>query len=163
MGSGKSSLGKKLAGKLQLPFIDLDEQIELVGQTSISTIFEQAGEDVFRLMERQQLHLLEDMPPHIVALGGGTPCFFDNMEYCNTQGTTVYLKLPTGMLASRLEAGAYKRPLIKGKTTEEVKTFLDEQLETRAPYYEQARLTIESPGSLSTEELVERVKAAMER
>lgn len=161
MGSGKSSLGKKLAAKLGLPFTDLDHQIETVEKAPISAIFDEQGEDAFRMIERQQLHTLEEIPPHVVALGGGTPCFFDNMEFCNEHGVTVYLRLPVGMLASRLQPGAKDRPLLAGKTTEEIQSFLEEQLETRKEYYEQAQLIIDNPGSKSVGEIADMISAKL--
>lgn len=160
MGSGKTSLGKKLAAKLGLPFIDLDHRIETAEKAPISAIFAEQGEDAFRMIERQMLHTLEELPPHVVALGGGTPCFFDNMEFCKEHGITVYLRLPVGMLASRLHPGAKDRPLLAGKTTEEIQAFLEEQLQTRKEYYEQAHVIIDDPGSKSVGEVAELVSTS---
>jgi len=112
MGSGKSHWGKRLAEHLGRPFFDLDEVIEAGEGLTVSTLFSSIGENGFRELERRYLHQMEHQPPSIVATGGGTPCFFDNMAWMNAQGTTVYLKISMPILHQRLVAGKGKRPLL---------------------------------------------------
>src|SRR5688500_7831796 len=102
MGCGKSSAGKKLANKLGFEFIDLDEMIEKQYQKSVSEIFETEGENKFREYEHNCLKGLLDKENIVISLGGGTPCYYNNMELINTHGTSIYLKMSTEVLASRL-------------------------------------------------------------
>jgi shikimate kinase len=137
MGCGKSTLGKRLARLLSYTFVDLDTVIETRAGETISRYFEHHGEEAFRLLEKECLR--EDLPEDnvVVATGGGAPCYFDNMQWMNQHGITVYLMLPAKALASRLK-GSADRPLIKGLTSEELLEFIQEKLRVREPFYKQA-------------------------
>ena len=113
MGSGKTTLGKKLARVLGYDFVDLDKVIEEESGVSVPDYFSRHGEDAFRQLERDCLRTRLPAGPVVVATGGGAPCYFDNMDWMNEHGVTVYLMLPPGVLASRLN-GSRNRPLISG-------------------------------------------------
>ena len=135
MGSGKTTLGRALAKALGLTFIDLDNYIELRRCKSINRIFEESGEDGFRTIERNLLHEVCEFEDVIISAGGGTPCFFDNIDYMNSQGTTIYLQVPNERLLERLKIAKSRRPLLKDKNDEEIKAFIDEQLARREQFY----------------------------
>ncbi len=150
MASGKSTLGKTLAKALALPFIDLDVEIERTEGTSISEIVDSKGELHFRKIESGVLNeLLEQNDTGVFALGGGTPVFYNHMELLNTEGETIFLDVPVGELAKRLE-GDIKRPLIQNK--EDITEFVAKHMFERRPYYSQAKHRIAGP-SISVEEL----------
>lgn len=135
MGSGKTTLGRALAKELGLTFIDLDNYIELRRCKSINSIFEESGEDGFRTIERNLLHEVCEFEDVVISAGGGTPCFFDNIDYMNLQGTTVYLQVHNERLLERLRIAKSRRPLLKDKNDEEIKVFIEEQLARREQFY----------------------------
>ena len=101
MGSGKTTLGRALAAEMGIPFIDLDHYIEKRYCKTIAQLFAEKGEEGFREVERRMLHEVGEFEDVIISTGGGTPCFFDNIEYMNAQGTTVYLDVPVERLHIR--------------------------------------------------------------
>ena len=139
MGAGKTTLGRALAKDMNIQFIDMDSYIETRFCKTISKIFAEKGEDGFREIERRILHEVGDFEDVIISTGGGTPCLFDNVEYMNRQGTTVFLDVPEERLFIRLSIARNNRPLIKEKSDEELKSFITEQLEKRRPHYEKAQ------------------------
>ena len=140
MGAGKTTLGKILARELNLEFIDLDWYIESRFRQSVSQLFATRGEDGFRQIERNMLHEVAEFENVVISSGGGTPCFFENMEYMNSQATTVYLKATPETLRTHLKMGKQKRPLIAQKNDEELDAYIRESLIKREPYYTQAHL-----------------------
>ncbi|MBR3757383.1 MAG: shikimate kinase [Bacteroidaceae bacterium] len=140
MGAGKTTLGKSLARHLGLEFIDLDWYIENRFHQSVSQLFATRGEEGFRKIEQNMLHEVAEFEDVVISAGGGTPCFFDNMEYMNQQGLTVYLKATPEILRTHLRMGKQKRPLIAQKNDEELDIFIRESLDKRESYYNQARL-----------------------
>jgi shikimate kinase len=141
MGSGKSTTGKQLARLLGWPFIDLDAQIEDQNGQTIGQLFERSGESGFRLIEQQALHeVIAAKKQAVVATGGGTPCFFDNLEAMKKAGWVVFLKTPLPLLVERLQAQHADRPLLKGKQWE-IK--LEKLLTERNTCYEQAHIVYE--------------------
>jgi len=143
MGSGKTTVGKLLAAKLGLRFTDMDAHIEEKSFKSVNQIFTEQGEQQFRLLEQQSLHELADFDNVVISTGGGAPCFFDNMEFMNEHGITIYLKLTPEELSERLDTSqADKRPLLSGRKGEELLRFIRDGLEKREPSYLQARYTV---------------------
>ena len=142
MGSGKSYWGDRLATYFQQPFIDLDHRIETAEQQTIADIFARQGEMGFRALEQKHLHALANLPPSIIALGGGAPCFFDNMLWINQHGRSFYLQVPVDILIPRLQGKISRRPLLAQLPMEEWPAFLEEMSRQRAPYYERAHQTI---------------------
>lgn len=143
MGCGKSHWGRLLADRLNRPFIDLDALIEAREGKLIADIFGTDGEDHFRIIERNSLHLLEQMSPSIVAVGGGTPCFFDNLVWMKTQGRIIYLKTPVAELCRRLKNQRAQRPLLAQMQEDDLQSFIETLLAKRAPFYELADLVLE--------------------
>lgn len=138
MGAGKTTLGRALAKELDIQFIDLDSYIEKRLCKSVSQIFAENGEEGFRDIERRILHEVGDFENVVISTGGGTPCFFDNIEYMNRQGATVFLDVPVERLFIRLKIARKKRPLIMEKNDDELRDFITEQLAKRMPYYSKA-------------------------
>ncbi len=146
MGSGKSHWGRVVAEKTRCPFIDLDALIEEREGKTIPDLFAEAGEAGFREIERKHLYSFADFPPSIVAAGGGTPCFFDNMDWMKQNGLTVYLKMPPEILLERLKKGGDQRPLLKNLSESELFVFTQNLLHEREPFYLRADCTLEHAG-----------------
>ncbi len=147
MGAGKTTLGQRLSEAMALDFIDLDRRIEESERRTIPEIFEKEGEAGFRGIERRTLHAITDNQDEIVvATGGGTPCFYDNMEYMNNYGLTVYLKLDIPSLVFRLQHDAAVRPLIEGMSPAQLTSFVHQHLEERQEFYEESKIKINALG-----------------
>lgn len=139
MGAGKTTLGKAFARALNVQFIDLDWYIEERFHKSIPQLFTERGEEAFRRLEQAMLHEAGEFEDVVISTGGGTPCFFDNMEYMNRQGQTVFLEVPVEVLFRRLRVAKQQRPVLQGKTDDELCTFIGKALQRRLPFYTQAR------------------------
>ena len=158
MGSGKTSMGIKLAENLGLTFVDMDHHIEEKYHKTVSQIFAESGQDAFRKLEQNCLHEVAEFENCVIATGGGAPCFFDNMEFMNTHGLTVYLNLSAEQLATRLELSrAGKRPLIANKQGDELRQFIGEGLSAREAFYKQAKVSV----SGSDEEILTNIEKAV--
>lgn len=139
MGCGKSTTGKKIAKKLSYDFIDLDHYIEAQEKMTISEIFEKYGEATFRQMETDTLKTLMNYNGNaILSLGGGTPCFNDNMQIIKEKSKSFYLDFPAKVLFDRLQQGKHKRPLIASLNDDELMQFINNKIEERRSFYEQA-------------------------
>ena len=143
MGAGKTTIGKALSKELGIVFYDLDWYIESRMRKTVSEIFAERGEEGFRKIEYNMLHEVAEFEDVIISCGGGTPCFFDNMDYLNQQGQVVYLKAEPEVLYKHLQMAKVERPLLKGKSKEELLTFIKEQLDKREPFYTKARYTLD--------------------
>lgn len=146
MGSGKTTVGKKLASQLNYTFVDLDALIEQQEGISISKIFELHGETHFRKLENQYLESLIGYKQQVIACGGGTPCFFNAMSLMNEKGITVYLQMNALAIFNRLKQGRMQRPLITGKSDEELQSYITEKLQEREPIYMQAHMIVPAIG-----------------
>lgn len=142
MGAGKTTVGKELAKALGLTFYDLDWYITTRMRRTVKQIFDERGEEGFRRIEHNMLHEVAEFENVVISCGGGTPCFFDNMDYMNRQADTIYLKASPEILQYHLSIGKGVRPLLLGKSKEEVQVFIREQLAERELFYTQARHTI---------------------
>ena len=138
MGAGKTTVGKALSQSLALPFYDLDWYIEERYRRTITQIFAENGENGFREIEQKILHEVAEFENVVISTGGGAPCFFDNMEFMNRAGKTVFLDVHPDVLFRRLRVAKQQRPILQGKEDDELKTFIIQALEKRAPFYHQA-------------------------
>lgn len=138
MGAGKTTIGKALARQLNVDFCDLDWFIEERYHRTIQQIFDEKGEAGFREIERNMLHEVAEFENIIISCGGGTPCFFDNIEFMNTKAKTVYLKASPETLFQHLKMGKNERPLLKDKSDEELMQFITSSLAKREPFYSKA-------------------------
>jgi shikimate kinase len=163
MGSGKSTVGQGLAKELNLQFIDLDNYIEERNFMTIPEIFASAGEDGFRKVEQHALKELSEFENVVVATGGGTPCFFDNMELIKRTGISVFLNGSPRILAERLMVSKTERPLIKGKSREELAEFIHETLNKRDYWYKQADLIIDFDSDLKVPEVLEMLDTTIKK
>ena len=139
MGAGKTTIGRALAKELGLDFYDLDWYIENRRRKKVPEIFAEMGEAGFRQIEHNMLHEVAEFEDVVISCGGGTPCFFDNIDYMNRQGQVVYLNCSPEVLHGHLLMGKTERPLLKGKSPEELIAFIKEQLASREQYYNKAR------------------------
>lgn len=153
MGSGKTTIGKQLAKNLNLQFVDLDLFIENRYRKSISTIFKEKGEEGFREIERKALQEVAGFEDVIISTGGGLPCFFNNIHLMNQTGTTIYLKVSVEELTKRLNVCKHNRPLISDKTLEELKDFIELNLNKREEFYNKASLVFDAEGLTTKEDI----------
>lgn len=157
MGSGKTTLGRHIAGRLGYDFIDMDAYIEEKNFKSVGEIFATQGEEKFRVLERNALIELSEFESVVIATGGGTPCFFDNMEVMNRSGLTVYLHLTPEELAERLEySHAGKRPLLADRKGIELLEFISAGLKKRETFYQQASYVVNGADETVVEMICEK-------
>lgn len=142
MGSGKSYWGKRIAEALKMDFIDLDDYLEEKAGQTISNIFEKEGEGYFRNLEKVCLEEVSLLENTIISLGGGTPCFFDNMETINETGISIFLKTSVETIIERLKNETNHRPLLKEKSQEELKSFIQDKLKIRSHFYEKSQFIV---------------------
>ena len=143
MGSGKTTVGKALSKETGMMFYDLDWYIENRMRKSVSQLFAERGEEGFRLLEHNMLHEVAEFEDVIISCGGGTPCFFDNMDYLNQQGDVVYLKASPEVLYRHLLMAKVERPLLKGKSPDELIDYITHHLQEREPFYSRARYSLD--------------------
>lgn len=155
MGAGKTTLGKAFARKLHIPFVDLDWYIEERFHRTVGELFTERGEIGFRELERAMLHEVGAFEDVIISTGGGAPCFFDNMDFMNRNGKTVFLDVCPDVLFHRLRIAKQQRPILQGKKDDELKAFIVEALEKRAPFYTQAQY-IFNAGELEDHDEIEK-------
>lgn len=157
MGAGKSTVGKRLARRLELPFIDLDDAFEEKYRYTIPRFFDHFGKNKFRELEQKCLkEIIEENEHAVVSTGGGTACHFDNMNLMNKTGTTVYLQMHPSSLAQRLNNARRLRPIVREVNHQEMLNFIEDQLTERIPFYNQAHVTVKGE-SLDLIKLVEEI------
>ncbi len=157
MGSGKSTVGKKLAAAYSLQFLDLDAYIEKRNFKTIPELFANFGEEGFRKAEQKALHEVSEYEDIVIATGGGAPCFFDNMDLIKRTGKSVYLRGTPRILAERLLQSKTERPLIKGKSEEELETFIHDTLAKREKWYMQADVILDFDRDLAIDEVLDAI------
>ncbi|RPH29742.1 MAG: shikimate kinase [Bacteroidales bacterium] len=162
MASGKTTVGIELAKTLHYEFIDLDAYIERKYNKTVKQIFEQKGEDHFRILENDALREVSAFEgDFIIAAGGGTSCFYNSIDFMNKTGLTIYLKAEVAELVARLIASKTDRPLLWGKTQQELNDYIIRVLDERKKYYEKAKITIESAG-IDVRQLAQTILASIE-
>ena len=157
MGSGKSTVGKKLASKLRFSFYDTDQIIEEQYKISIYNFFEKYEEDVFRKIEYDVLKNILIHNNAVISTGGGTPCFRNNMDIINKNSYSVYIKMQINSIENRLINSKKSRPLLKDISQTNLKAFIEKQLLEREKYYNQANLIIKGE-KLDINYLIESLK-----
>jgi shikimate kinase len=156
MGAGKSVVGSVLAEKLGWVLIDLDETISKRDGRSIPEIFEE-GEEAFREIERTELFKIIERDGAVIALGGGVLGWKDNLDLVKRCGILVYLRAGTDSLLRRLSRNVHDRPILDGRTGEELRTYIDHLLEIRRPYYEAADITVEASDNRTVDGIAEEI------
>jgi len=160
MGSGKTHWGKILSRRTRLPYFDLDEVITGAEKKSIQQIFHDQGEEYFRIKEQEVLEALaEDHDNVIISTGGGTPCFFNNIDFMRQYGTVVWLNTSVAILLERLLKQKSSRPLIKNISDSDLKAFIIKKLQDRKMYYEQAHVMLHEE-SITLESLLKSIEHA---
>jgi shikimate kinase len=155
MGSGKTTVGKKLASSLGYLFMDMDRVIEEESRMTISRIFDEMGEEEFRRMEHELILRIIQMENVVISTGGGVPCFYDNMELINRHGISIYLKMKPEDLLKRLKGSRYERPLIRDLSPGELDQYITDKLKERETQYLKSKYIIDGthpdvPGILET-------------
>lgn len=140
MYSGKTTIGHKLAVMLDYRWLDLDQFFELYFHTSIPIFFKRYGEDAFRKLEQKILHTTADEDNIVISTGGGTPCHFDNIDWINQHGKSVYFDVSVETILRRAAQSKKPRPILAGMTEEERTLYIRQQLATRMPYYKKAQI-----------------------
>ncbi|HAN76855.1 MAG TPA: shikimate kinase [Bacteroidales bacterium] len=144
-GSGKSTFGRVLAKEANYSFIDTDDNIEEEVGCSIKDFFANYGEEIFRKKETEILQKSAILKDVVIATGGGTPCFNNNMEFMNQTGITIYLKMDDDELTERLIRGKSKRPLIADKSDDEIKHYVELNIKGREKFYNMAKISAIKP------------------
>ena len=153
MGSGKTTVGKRLAISLSLSFIDLDDFIQNKYRKTIAELFAEIGEEEFRKIESKTLREVSEIEDVVISTGGGAPCFFDNMKIMNNAGITLYIEAEPEELAARLLASKTVRPLIAGKSEDELIPFIKKHLSQRERYYKSAQIIYQSERMTTKEDI----------
>lgn len=157
MGAGKTHWGRLLSEKLGIRFFDLDEQVAEHAGKTIPDIFAAEGEEYFRLLEKEVLYIItESHDSFVMACGGGSPCYFNNIDYMNEAGTTVWINTSLPILFERLVKEKDKRPLIRQLSEEQLQAFIGKKFADRKIYYEQAEITVEDE-PLELDALIEKI------
>lgn len=158
MGSGKTTLGQEIAQHLDYHFMDMDDLLEKAIGMPIKEFFEIHGEKVFRFAEHELLKEIMDEEDTVIATGGGTPCYYDNIELMNKAGLTIYLDVSSKELFDRLKGGSHQRPILDGIKEGGLQEFITEHLQQRSKYYLKAKLVI-NPQQTSLFDIVLKIKS----
>ena len=156
MGCGKTHWGKQLSEKLHIPFFDLDHMTEETEEKTITEIFSESGEEYFRMLEKDVLYMLtESHETFVMATGGGAPCFFNNIDYMKSRGTTVWINCSIDSLYNRLIKEKDKRPLIRSIPVDKLKLYIIKKFSDRKIFYQQAHLIL-NEDDMTLDSLIEK-------
>ena len=153
MGAGKTTFGKVLASRMNYKFYDLDKEFEKKYKITVDLFFKKYGEKLFRELEYNLLLSTGNLENAVISTGGGTPCFYNSMDWIKKNGTSIYLNLPPKVLFDRLSNAKKKRPLVAEKNDGELLVYIEEKLKEREPFYRKADLII-SGISLSVDSVI---------
>lgn len=157
MGAGKTTAAKRIANRLGWEVVDTDAMFEEKYRISVCDFFHKYDEQLFRKLESEVLKTTENMEYTVVSTGGGLACYFDNMEWMNRHGLTVFMRISPEAAADRILHSKRKRPLTENKTEEELAEYIRHHYAERLPFYEQARITVKSE-DLDLEELIKQIE-----
>jgi shikimate kinase len=158
MGSGKTHWGLQVAHRLQLPFFDLDEEVVKAEDKTVADIFADSGEEYFRQLEKHTMEkLVEENESMVLSCGGGTPCFFNNIDFMKKVGIVVWLNTHVDVILQRLLKEKAKRPLIKDIDDQGLRTYIIRKLNERRMYYEQADVVLDKEDAISMNDFIQTV------
>lgn len=157
MGAGKTTAARRLAQRMGWEVVDTDALFEEKYKISVNDFFNKYDEPLYRKLESEVLKATESLDHVVVSTGGGTACFFDNMDWMNQHGLTVFLRISPQAAVDRVIHSRHKRPLVEGKSEEELTEFVSQHYASRMPFYEQARITAKSE-DFDIESLMEAIK-----
>ena len=144
MGAGKTTAARRLAQRMGCEVVDTDALFEEKYKISVNDFFNKYDEPLYRKLESEVLKATESLDHVVVSTGGGTACFFDNMDWMNQHGLTVFLRISPQAAVDRVIHSRHKRPLVEGKSEEELTEFVNQHYASRLPFYEQARIIVKS-------------------
>lgn len=157
MGAGKTTAAKRLANRLGWEVVDTDALFEEKYRISVDDFFQKYDEPLYRKLESEILKSTESLNKTVISTGGGTACYFDNMDWMNQHGLTVFMRVSPASTVDRVLHSHHKRPLVRGKSEEELMEYVNWHYASRMPFYEQARITVKSE-NLDLDALLERIK-----
>ena len=157
MGAGKTTVARRLANHLGWEVADTDAMFEEKYRISICDFFNKYDEPLYRKLESEVLKSTADLENVVISTGGGTACYFDNMEWMNQHGLTVFLRISQKAVVDRLVHAKRKRPLAEGKTEAELTEFVNRHYTERLPFYEQAKITVKTE-DLDLENLIKQIE-----
>ncbi len=157
MGAGKTTAARRLAQRMGWEVVDTDALFEEKYKISVNDFFNKYDEPLYRKLESEVLKATESLDHVVVSTGGGTACFFDNMDWMNQHGLTVFLRISPQAAVDRVIHSRHKRPLVEGKSEDELTEFVNQHYASRLPFYEQARITAKSE-DFDIESLMEAIK-----
>ena len=162
MGSGKTTIGKRVAERLRMNFVDMDTHIEGKMHKTVAQIFSEAGEEKFRELERKCLLEVSEYENAIISTGGGAPCFFDNMDVMNSRGITIYIHLSPGALADRLKTtNLLNRPILANYQGHDLEKYIASALEKREIFYLQAKIKVNGSDKEMEEKIISCIRRKM--
>lgn len=144
MGAGKTTAARRLAQRMGWEVVDTDALFEEKYKISVNDFFNKYDEPLYRKLESEVLKATESLDHVVVSTGGGTACFFDNMDWMNQHGLTVFLRISPQAAVDRVIHSRHKRPLVEGKSEEELTEFVNQHYASRLPFYEQANIIVKS-------------------
>ena len=157
MGAGKTTAARRLAQRLGWAVADTDDLFEAKYKISVCDFFNKYDEPLYRKLESEVLKETESLENVVISTGGGTACYFDNMDWMNQHGLTVFLRISQKAVVDRLVHAKRKRPLAEGKTEEELAAFVEQHYTERLPFYEQSRITVKAE-DIDLDSLVKQVE-----